>query len=143
MYSSCYSAQRNSSHIGSAPPLPVATTGNSSSANAQKSGAQKVHTEIGFASRRKLAEHYEKHGREFGSISMDEYLRQAQEMRDRPTSKDLLEAKRGDNVVTRFDRQTGAFLAFNSDLTIRTYFKPNAGENYFRRQAKRLPRDDE
>ena len=139
MYASCKSVQNNASNIGSAPSLPSATVSNSN----QKTGAQKINTGIGFASHRKLVEHYEKHGREFGSISMDEYLRQAQEMRDRPLSKDLLEAKRGDNVVTRFDRQTGAFLAFNSDLTIRTFFKPNAGENYFRRQAKRLPRNDE
>jgi len=40
-------------------------------------------------------------------------------------------------VVTRFDRTSGAFLAFNSDGVIRTFFKPNDGERYFRRQAER------
>ena len=49
----------------------------------------------------------------------------------------VLEAVRSDGVVTRFDKVTGAFLAFNDDLTIRTYFKPNDGEAYFRRQSKR------
>jgi len=44
---------------------------------------------------------------------------------------------RADGVITRFDRKTGAFLAFNPDLIIRTYFKPNDGERYFRRQSKR------
>jgi hypothetical protein len=32
-----------------------------------------------------------------------------------------------------------AFLAVNRDGTIRTFFKPNDGEAYFRRQASRTP----
>ena len=92
---------------------------------------------IGFASRQRLLEHYQKHGNEFGSITIDEYLRQAQVMRDQPVGGDLLEFVRADGVVTRYDRSTGAFIAFNSDGTIRTYFKPNAGESYFLRQRNR------
>ena len=101
-----------------------------------------VHPEIGFASRRKLREHYEKHGSELGAISIEAYLRQAQMLRDSPAGGDILEVKRSDGVVTRFDRKTGAFLAFDRDLTIRTYFRPNDGERYFLRQARRQPRDD-
>lgn len=97
----------------------------------------KVHTDIGFRTRRNLEEHYEKHGREFGSITQDAYLRQAQELRDQSVGGDILEATRNDGVITRFNRKTGAFLAFNKDLTIRTYFRPNDGERYFNRQLKR------
>lgn len=140
MYASC-SSSRQAPAATNAPPPPAAMARHTS--DAQPRGAQRVRTEIGFASRRKLIEHYEKHGREFGSITQDEYLRLAQEMRDRAAGGDLLEAKRADGVITRFDRRTGAFLAFNPDLTIRTFFKPNAGENYFRRQARRQPRDEE
>jgi hypothetical protein len=93
--------------------------------------------EIGFATPQRLKDHYEKHGKEFGTISRGEYLRKAQELRDRPAGGEILEAVRRDGVVTRFDRKTGAFLAFNPDGTIRTFFKPNDGERYFRRQAKR------
>jgi pyocin large subunit-like protein len=93
--------------------------------------------EIGFGTRQKLSEHYRKHGKEFGQISKEEYLRRAQELRDRPSGGDILEAVRKDGVVTRFDRKTGAFLAFNPDGTIRTFFRPNEGERYFRRQAQR------
>jgi pyocin large subunit-like protein len=92
---------------------------------------------IGFASHQKLLEHYQKHGSEFGSITIDEYLRQAQVLRDQSVGGDLLKFVRTDGVVTRFDRSTGAFIAFNSDGTIRTYFKPNAGESYFLRQRNR------
>ncbi len=96
-----------------------------------------IHTEIGFASRQKFLDHYDKHGSEFGSISKDDYLRQAQQLRDRQPGGDVVEAVRSDGVVTRFDKKTGAFLAFDADLTIRTYFKPNDGEAYFWRQSKR------
>lgn len=96
-----------------------------------------VRTQIGFASRQKYLDHYEKHGREFGTLSAEEYLRQAQTLRDRPASKDVLEVVRADGVISRFDQQSGAFLAFNQDLTIRTFFKPNDGVNYFWRQSRR------
>jgi pyocin large subunit-like protein len=108
-----------------------------SSAGNNQAGAPAIHPEIGFATRGKLLEHYEKHGAEFGSLSQEEYLRQAQILRDSPAGGDILEAARADGVITRFDRMTGAFIAFNPDLTIRTYFKPNDGERYFRRQSKR------
>jgi hypothetical protein len=101
------------------------------------SRAPNVHSDIGFTSTRKFLEHYEKHGAEFGSISREDYLRQAQLLRDSPAGGNILEVARADGVITRFDRMTGAFLAFNRDLTIRTYFKPNDGERYFQRQSKR------
>jgi pyocin large subunit-like protein len=113
------------------------TPGRQSSAGKDQAGANGVRAEIGFATRRKFLDHYEKHGAEFGSISREGYLRQAQILRDSPAGGDIFEAVRADGVITRFDRKTGAFLAFNPDLTIRTYFKPNDGEKYFRRQSKR------
>jgi hypothetical protein len=130
MYSSCDSASRTPATPAPPPPASAGT-------QSAPSGAPQSRTDVGFASRRKLVEHYEKHGREFGSVTMDEYLRRAQELRDRAAGGDVLEATRADGVVTRFDRRTGAFIAFDSDLTIRTFFRPNAGEAYFRRQARR------
>lgn len=99
--------------------------------------AANIRADIGFATRQKFLDHYDKHGAEFGDIGKEEYLRQAQELRDRPAGKDVPEIRRADGVITRFDRKTGAFLAFNPDLTIRTFFKPNDGESYFHRQSKR------
>jgi pyocin large subunit-like protein len=91
----------------------------------------------GFRSRRTFDEHYQKHGREFGNISQPEYLRLAQALRDAPAGGPILEAAKPGGVVTRFDRRSGAFGAYNSDRTIRTFFIPNDGERYFRRQALR------
>ena len=93
----------------------------------------------GFRSPQRLDEHFAKHGREFGSITREGYLRQAQALRDAPVSGSVLEVRRADGVVSRFDRRTGAFLAFDSDGIIRTFFRPNDGEAYFRRQARRRP----
>jgi len=93
--------------------------------------------DIGFASRQKMVDHYRKHGREFGTITMDLYLGKAQELRDRPAGGAILEALRPDGVVTRFDRESGDFIAFNRDGVIRTYFRPADGEKYYQRQLRR------
>ncbi len=92
---------------------------------------------VGFADQRRLDEHYEKHGAAFGRITRQDYLHQAQLLRDAKAGDPILETVRSDGVVTRFDRQTGAFIAFNSNGVIRTFFKPNDGERYYRRQAER------
>jgi pyocin large subunit-like protein len=123
----CRQAQRiESTPTTAASPLPT-----------QNETAHAVRQDIGFASRQKWLGHYQKHGHEFGKLTADEYLRQAQMLRDRAVGGDVLESVRHDGVVTRFDQQAGAFLAFNKDLTIRTFFKPNDGANYFWRQSKR------
>jgi len=96
-----------------------------------------THPNIGFASHQKLIDHYRKHGREFESISMEEYLHQAQALRDRPAGGNVLEAIRPDGVISRFDRRSGAFIAFNTDHVIRTFFRPAEGEAYFWRQSRR------
>ncbi|HLG49864.1 MAG TPA: hypothetical protein VKY24_26730 [Reyranella sp.] len=92
---------------------------------------------VGFVDQRRLEEHYEKHGAEFGRITKQDYLRQAQLLRDAPPGGPVLETVRPDGVTTRYDRQTGAFIAFNRNGTIRTFFKPHDGERYYRRQAER------
>ena len=95
---------------------------------------------VGFRSRARLVEHFQKHGGEFGRVSESEYLARAQALRDAPAGGDVLEVVRpSDGVISRFDRGTGAFLATDADGTIRTFFKPNDGEAYFRRQANRRP----
>ncbi len=91
----------------------------------------------GFRTRRQFDEHYQKHGREFGNISQQEYLRLAQALRDAPAGGPILQAVKPNGVITRFDRRTAAFGAYNPDGTIRTFFIPVDGERYFQRQARR------
>jgi pyocin large subunit-like protein len=80
--------------------------------------------------------HYEKHGREFGAITIEEYLSRAKSFRDRPAGGAVLEIIRPDGIITRFDRNSGDFIAFNPNGVIRTFFRPTAGEAYFRRQGR-------
>jgi len=93
---------------------------------------------VGFVDNRRFEEHYEKHGAEFGHVTKQDYLRQAQLLRDARVGGPVLQTVRADRVTTRYDRETGAFIAFNPNGTIRTFFKPNDGERYYRRQAERI-----
>ena len=90
---------------------------------------------IGFRSQSRLDDHFAKHGREFGSITETQYLSMAQDLRDAALSKTVIEATQANGSISRFDRATGGFLAFDRDLTIRTFYRPNDGEAYFRRAA--------
>lgn len=96
-----------------------------------------VRADVGFGSRERLVEHYRKHGREFGTIDMDRYLSLAQELRDRPAGGMVLESVRRDGVIIRYDKSSGAFIAFDRDGTIHTFFRPNRGDAYFRSQLQR------
>src|SRR6185295_9750281 len=77
---------------------------------------------VGFRSRAQFNEHYQKHGAEFGRVTQQEYLRAAQTLRDAPVGGAIEEVRRPDGTVSRFDRASGAFIAFNADGTIRTFF---------------------
>src|SRR5690348_8325000 len=79
----------------------------------------------GFRSRQQFDEHFHKHSREFGSITQDQYLRLAQELRDAAVGGPILEAVKPGGVISRFDRRKGYFGAYNPDRTIRTFFIPN------------------
>lgn len=92
---------------------------------------------IGFRTHAQEAQHFQKHGAEFGNVSEREYVRLAQALRDAPLGGPIEEIRRPDGTISRFDGASGAFLAYDSDGTIRTFFKPNTGESYFRRQALR------
>jgi hypothetical protein len=73
----------------------------------------------------------------FGRVSQEEYLHLAQALRDAPVGGPILEARKSGGVITKFDKRSKAFGAYNSDRTIRTFFIPNDGERYFHRQANR------
>lgn len=122
--------------VGTAPPsLPPGQTTVEGAQSAGPDGSARA--AIGFRDPAHLAEHFQKHGSEFGVRTAQEYLGLAQRLRDRPVGGDVLEAVRGDGTVTRFDRSSGAFLAFEPNGMIRTFFRPNDGEAYFRRQLSR------
>jgi hypothetical protein len=119
-------------------PAPSATAPSASAAPRDPKVAAPTRSRSpGFTTRAHLEEHFAKHGDEFPGLTIDSYLLAAQTLRDQPAGGDVLELRRSDGVVTRFDKASGAFLAVNRDRTIRTFFRPNDGEAYFRRQATR------
>jgi pyocin large subunit-like protein len=121
-------------------PVPAASVPTTPTASAPPAAAA-IRPGKGFKNAERLAEHFDKHGAEFNAPSKEAYLGMAQALRDAPAGGDVLEIVRpADGVVSRFDKKTGAFLAYDPDGTIRTFFKPNDGEAYFRRQARRAPR---
>ena len=99
--------------------------------------SQPRHPQIGFRTSELLDQHFRKHGREFHVKTAAAYLRLAQLLRDRPKSSDVLQFVRNDAVTCKFDRETGSFIAYDSDGTIRTFFRPTDGEAYFERQKSR------
>ncbi len=121
----------------SAQPAPASRTQAQYSVPAAATPSANVRTNIGFRSRKQFDEHFAKHGAEFGGVSQRQYLLEAQQLRDASVGGDVEEIVREDGTSSRFDRKSGAFIAFNRDGTIRTFFKPNNGESYFRRQAER------
>ncbi len=111
-------------------------------ASAELGGLPPSTSKVGFTSRRSWESHFEKHGHEFGKINADQYLARAKALRDAPPSADILQHKREvDGVYCRFHKPSGGFIAYHEDKTIRTYFRPNDGEAYYRRQLERRPDD--
>lgn len=104
---------------------------------ARETGAGAFGEGVGFRSHERLVEHFRKHGREFHAATAESYLHLAQALRDGPVGGGVLELARGDGVTCRYDRVSGAFIAFGADGVIRTFFRPNDGERYFERQASR------
>lgn len=98
---------------------------------------------VGWTSKYSLESHFRKHAGEFGNITIDDYLQEAKDLRDAPVGGAVLEIVRTDGVITRFNKQTGSFIAFNKDKSIRTLFRPDDGERYFRRQAERAEAMDD
>jgi pyocin large subunit-like protein len=116
---------------------PSATSAISAAAPTAVQPAGIAHPEIGFRDATLLSAHFHKHGAEFGARTEVEYLHLAQALRDRPSGGPILQSVRQDGVITRFDRSTGDFLAFERDLTVRTFFRPHDGERYYTRQLVR------
>lgn len=79
-----------------------------------------------------LTEHFEKHGREFGYTTKEDYLAGANNV---ISSSDVLhktEAEDGDDIYYLED--TNEFVVVSTDGYIRTYFKPEDGLDYYNRQ---------
>jgi pyocin large subunit-like protein len=74
-----------------------------------------------------LEAHYLKHGDQFGHITQDQYLQDAQALLDAAAGRDVLEKIRPNGDVEHFRVSTGEFAVMTKRGRIRTYFKADYG----------------
>jgi pyocin large subunit-like protein len=74
-----------------------------------------------------LEAHYLKHGYQFGKITQEQYLQDAQALLDAPAGGDVLEKTRPDGDIEHFRVSTGEFAVMTKRGRIRTYFKTDYG----------------
>jgi hypothetical protein len=80
-----------------------------------------------------LQDHFERHGRDFGAKSPDDYAAQAWRFRERAMAERLPMKLDTDGTVRVFDPKTRAFASFNRNGTTKTYFRPDS-PGYWQRQ---------
>lgn len=83
-----------------------------------------------------LPDHFARHGADFRATDADDYARMAWEFGQRAKQGGLLVKVDDDGTSRVFDPRSGAFAAYNSDGTTKTFFKPNS-RDYFARQPGR------
>ena len=90
----------------------------------------------GFRTPHLLEDHFTRFGSQFGTITAQQYLKMAQQLRDAVPGKNILISKRPDGGGSKFDVKRGWFVAYDGDGTLRTFFVPKDGVRYFDRQQK-------
>ena len=88
--------------------------------------------EYHFSNEDLLESHYEKHGKEMGLSSSEEYEMAASDVVNNPESLHKTEKEDGDDIYYKED--TNEFVVVSTDGYVRTYFNPDAGKKYFDRQ---------
>ena len=79
-----------------------------------------------------LESHYEKHGKEMGFVSSEEYEMAASDAVNNPESLHKTEKEDGDDVYYKED--TNEFVIVSTDRYIRSNFNPDSGKKCFDRQ---------
>lgn len=91
-----------------------------------------LQTSYKFRNKNLLDQHYEKHGREMGFASAEEYEKAAAAVPNHPDVLHKIEKEDGDNVY--YIEATNEFVIISTDGYIRTYFNPDRGIDYFNKQ---------
>ena len=79
-----------------------------------------------------LMQHYEKHGKDMGFSSAEEYEKAAAAVPADPSVLHKTEKDDGDDVY--YIKETNEFVVVSTDGYIRTYFLPESGIRYFNKQ---------
>ena len=88
-----------------------------------------AHEGRGFVSEAALNAHWEDHGTDFGARNRTQYESQARQFLYGPRGEEVLEKKRENGDIIRFNKRTEEFGIAREDGTIRTYFRPDPNIN--------------
>lgn len=87
---------------------------------------------LSFKDNEALKGHYNKHGKEMGYTSKEDYLNGANALINNPNALHKLEKEDGDHVY--YLEETNEIAFVSKDGIIRTYFCPDNGKAYFDKQ---------
>ncbi len=90
----------------------------------------------GFRTPHLLEDHFARYGPQFGTITIQQYLRMAQQLRDSLPGRNVLVSKRPEGGGSKYDIRRGWFVAYNGDGSLLTFFRPKDGVRFFYRQQK-------
>lgn len=93
--------------------------------------------QMNFQDEEDLLKHFNKHLKEFGDITENDYLEKANKLMRKEASDDIMMLRREDDSISKYDAIENEFMVINSDDTIRTFFKPLAGKEYWNAELKR------
>lgn len=116
----------------SSSPLSVSSSQTSVQSSSPSESAPTVATEYKFRNKNLLEQHYEKHGRDMGFKSAEEYEKAAAAVPNNPAALHKTEKEDGDDVY--YIESTNEFVVVSTDGYIRTYFNPDRGIDYFNKQ---------
>lgn len=121
-------AQEEAAATTTTPTVPAVTT------TTALTEQEKEYVSYTFRTKKQFDGHFEKHGKEFGSITQEEYLKKANDLinNDSDTILHKTEAEDGDYIF--YDTVNNEILFLSADGYIRTYFKPSSGIDYYNRQ---------
>jgi RHS repeat-associated protein len=81
-----------------------------------------------------LADHFRRHGADFGATSPKEYGKMASEFFEKAKKENLPTKIAPDGTIRVYDPKSNTFGSYNKDHTTRTFFKPKEGQKYWDRQ---------
>ncbi|MEE3393742.1 MAG: hypothetical protein VZR00_08985 [Lachnospiraceae bacterium] len=131
------SAQTSEENITNSDEINSDESSNLSEADSKSSGATlgkpSSKSTLHFRSEELLEEHFEKHGREMGFSSPEEYETAASEVVGDPESLSKDEASEGDGDTVYYRESTNDLVIVSADGFIRTFFRPDDGIAYYNR----------
>lgn len=113
-------------------PSDVTSQSSKQSSSAKSNAPKKTYQ---FRTKELYQNHYNKHHQQFGSITKEEYLKNANKLiAAYKQSTDVLSKQGKDDDTLFYHVKTNEFLVLSPDGYIRTYFKPTKGIEYYNRQ---------